>query len=370
MSNNILKDFVCKHPFEYMDVTHDGDYVCCPSWCPTNIRPKEGINFNSDTAKEIRKSVLDGSYKFCDHKICPSLSLLKKTKTKPYNFYTRKEFDKKYNIKSIEDIDNLEVYPEEILFGWDRSCNFKCPSCRVDLIPNAKVNSPYHKSKLKILEHIENKLGKGIKKILVTGSGDPFYSKIYRDFLINFNKDKFPNIENIQIITNGKMVNKKMWSQLNAAPYVKQMEISIDAGTKNTYENITRLGGNWDTLIDNLHFVKTIDSLDELIVSMVVSKHNYKEMVTFHNLIYDIFDKAPFWVSINYRQHVHWGTGKYTEEETKALQIFEPSHPEHEKFMAELGKLNKIIWSSLDENGHPTTGNVFAGHNFHHLTNE
>ena len=370
MSNNILKDYVCKHPFEYMDVNHDGDFVCCPSWCPTNIRPKTGISFNSQAAKEIRKSVLDGSYKFCDHKVCPSLNSLKETKAKPYNFYTREEFDKKYNIKSIEDVDNLEAYPEEILFGWDRSCNFKCPSCRVNLIPNDKIDSPLHKNKLQILEHIENKLGKGIKKILVTGSGDPFYSKIYRDFLINFDKTKFPNIENIQIITNGKMVNKKMWDQLNAAPYVKQMEISIDAGTKNTYENITRLGGNWDTLIDNLNFVKTIDSLDELIVSMVVSKYNYQEMITFYNLIYDIFDGAPFWVSINYRQQVYWYTGKYSEEETKSLQVFDPSHSEYEKFKIELQKLDKIIWSSLDENGMPSSGNVFANHNFHHITNE
>ena len=369
MSNNILKDYVCKHPFEYMDVTHDGDFVCCPSWCPTNIRPEEGINFNSDTAKEIRKSVLDGSYKFCNHQVCPSLNSILKTGFKPYNFYTREEFDEKFNITSIEDIDNLECYPEEILFGWDRSCNFKCPSCRVDLIPNSKVNSNYHKSKLAILEHIEKKLGKNIKKILVTGSGDPFYSNIYRDFLINFDKKKFPNIENIQIITNGKMVNKKMWSQLNAAPYVKQMEISIDAGTKNTYENITRLGGNWDTLIDNLNFVKTIDTLDELIVSMVVSKHNYKEMITFFCTIYDIFDGAPFWVSVNFRQHVHWGTGKYSEKETKALQVFEPTHPEHNEFKEELSKLIKLINNNLDSEGKPYRGNVFANHNFHHLEN-
>jgi len=370
VKTNILDKYVCKHPFEYMDVTKEKDFVCCPSWCPTNIRPKEGIDFNSPAAIQIRKSVFDGSYKFCNHSICPSLNQLLKYGKKPYNFYSKEEFKEKYNINSIEDIENINTFPSEILFGWDRSCNFKCPSCRVDLIANAKENSPAHLKKLEILKYIEDKLGTGIKKILVTGSGDPFYSKIYRDFLINFDINKFPNIENIQIITNGKMVNEQMWSKLNAAPYVKQMEISIDAGTKETYENITRLGGSWSTLIENLHFVKTINTLDELIVSMVVSEYNYREMCLFHDTIYDIFDEAPFYVTINYRQQVYWDTGKYTQQETEELQVHRPGHSEHSEFIQELKKLNSIIVSKLDEHGHPIKGNVFANHNFNHLIDE
>ena len=44
-----------------------------------------------------------------------------------------------------------------------------------------------------------------------------------------------------------------MWDSMpNVHKYVKSCEISIDAGTKDTYENKTRLGGNWENLMNNL----------------------------------------------------------------------------------------------------------------------
>ena len=42
-------------------------------------------------------------------------------------------------------------------------------------------------------------------------------------------------------------------------PYVHTCEISIDAGVKDTYENVTRLGGNWETLLKNLEFINPSD---------------------------------------------------------------------------------------------------------------
>jgi wyosine [tRNA(Phe)-imidazoG37] synthetase (radical SAM superfamily) len=351
-SKEVLNKYVCKHPFEYIDIQTDADYVCCPSWCPTNIRAGEDLDWNSSNAKDIRKSVVDGSYRHCKHEICPSLSSLLNTGLKPYNFYTKEEFEKKYDIKTVEDVDKFEKGPEEVLFGWDRSCNLKCPSCRINLIPNSKINSKEHKAKVDLLEVVENKLGPTLKKIVVTGSGDPFYSNIYRDFLLNFDKSKYPSLENIQIITNGKMLDKSLWDKLKAGPYIKQIEISIDAGTKETYENVTRLGGKWDKLLQNLEFISTIPTLSEVIISMVVSEKNYKEMDTFHTLISSIFKNSTFTLSINFRQHIHWGTGKYTEQEVYQMQVFNKEHKDFLPFMQELLKVNN---------------KQYVNHNFHHL---
>ena len=41
----------------------------------------------------------------------------------------------------------------------------------------------------------------------------------------------------------------------NIHRFVKSCEISIDGGTKDTYENKTRINGKWDELIDNLKFI-------------------------------------------------------------------------------------------------------------------
>lgn len=353
MSNkDILKKYVCTNPFKYIDIQGGGDFVCCPSWCGTNIREGNVMNWNSPNAIDIRKSVLDGTYRHCDHIVCPTLSELINNNSVPNNFIPIDNFKKHYNIETLDDVKNIQTSPEEILFGFDRSCNLKCPSCRLDLVPNDKIDSYEHKKKLEILNYIETNFAKSAKKLLITGSGDPFYSKIYRDYLQNFDETKYPNLEEIQIITNGKMLNEKMWNSLKSKRFIKTIEISIDAGTKETYENVTRLNGNWEVLMDNLRFISTIDSLNFMIVSMVVSELNYTEMETFYDKMIEIFRDSKFKLLINFRQHVYWGTGKYSEEDVNKMQVFNKTHSGYDHFIEELKKIH---------------GKEHVSHNFNHL---
>jgi MoaA/NifB/PqqE/SkfB family radical SAM enzyme len=350
---DILKKYVCTQPFRYIDIQDNGDFVCCPSWCSTNIRDGNEMNWMSDNAISVRKSVLDGSYSHCDHIVCPSLSNLINNGKPSGIFIPTERFKEIYNIETLEDVKNIKNTPEEILFGFDRSCNFKCPSCRLELIPNSKENSPEHERKLKILKYIEDNFAKSAKKLLITGSGDPFYSKIYREYLQNFDETKYPNIENIQIITNGKMLNEKMWNSLKAKKYIKSIEVSIDAGTKETYENVTRLNGDWDVLISNLKFMSTIPTINDMILSMVVSELNFTEMFTFYELINSIFDGKKYkTLSINFRQHIHWGTGKYSIKDVEKMQVFNPTHPKFRLFIDELKKIHN---------------KPYVSHNFNHL---
>ena len=357
-------------PFMYSDVQSISQFVCCPSWAPQTIRVHDDgrekwspidesddvmANWTSPQAQDIRKSVLDGTYKYCNHTICPRLNELINTGRKPYLFREIDEFREIYNIHTEEDITNYNTPPEEILFGFDRSCNLKCPSCRVNLIPNDDLESAEHKAKLHLLKSIEDNFASGLKRIMVTGSGDPFYSKIYRDYLINFDKTKYPNLEQLQIITNGNLLDEKLWNQMKATPYIKTIEISIDAASKDTYENKTRLNGNWDRLINNLKFLATQDNIiEEFVCSMVVSKQNYKEMQMFYELITNIFKNSNFkWgIAINYRQIVDWGT--YTPEDLKELQIFNEEHILFKEFLEELKKIHNL---------------KYVNHNFHHLIN-
>jgi len=336
-NKDILKKYVCEMPFMYSDVQWLSQFVCCPSWAPQSIRVYEDgrekwapidktddvmRNWTSPQAQDIRKSVLDGSYKYCNHKICPRLNMLP---------------------------------PEEILFGFDRSCNLKCPSCRVNLIPNDDLKSPEHKAKLHLLKSIEDNFGSGLKRIMITGSGDPFYSKIYRDYLINFDINKYPTLEQLQIITNGNLLDEKLWKQMKATPHIKVIEISVDASTKDTYENKTRLNGNWDKLINNLTFLATQGHIiEEFVCSMVVSKHNYKEMYMFYELITNIFKNSNFkWgLTISYRQIVDWGT--YSPEDLKELQVFNEDHILFKEFLKELKRIHNL---------------KHINHNFHHLIN-
>ena len=360
-----LTKYVCEEPFLYTDVHTHGQFVCCPAWGPPNIKvdidgtPNEKLfnesddvqrNWTSDTAYQIRKSVYDGSYSVCNHDLCPKLNQLKNSNIIPEKVLLKEDFEKKYNIRNLEDIKNFSTPPEEILFGFDRSCNLQCPSCRVSLVTNDNVESKAYKNKLHLLKSIEDSYGSNLKRILVTGSGDPFYSTIYRQYLQNFDKSKYPNLESLQIITNGVILNEKMWNSLKAAPYIKFIEISIDAGNKFTYENVTRLNGDWDRLISNLKFIATLDTIDDIVCSMVVSKNNYKEMKEFYNLITEIFKDCKGGLGINYRQIANWWT--YDLKQLKDLQVFEEEHSDFYDFLIELKKIHDL---------------PFVNHNFHHI---
>jgi sulfatase maturation enzyme AslB (radical SAM superfamily) len=365
--SDILKKYVCVSPFRYLDIQTSSQHICCPAWCSSNIRedsnsnttwnpitPDEDLlkNWNSKEIQAVRESVLDGSYKYCNHQVCPSLSSLINTGKPTAILIEKSKFEKLFNIRSLEDIKNYRGLPKEIVFGFDRSCNLKCPSCRDDLVPNDDVDSAEHNRKLILLRKIEESFASGLKKMLITGSGDPFYSKIYRDYLINFNENLYPNLENIQIITNGILLNEKMWMSLKAKKYIKVIEISIDAGNKDTYENVTRLNGDWDKLIENIKFLSTQTSIRHMTFSMVVSQYNYKEMIQLYNVINDIFKISQVGFAIHYRQLVRWPSGKYSIEEVNDISVFDRSHPLFNDFILELKKLNNL---------------EKVNHNFHHL---
>lgn len=361
-----LKKYVCKNPFTYLDIQPIGQWICCPSWAPTNIGGdappmQEDLlkDWQGSTVTDIRKSVLDGTYRHCDHKVCPSLSKLINTDEVPIEFIEKSEALKTFNITSLEDVENFQGLPEYILFGFDRSCNLKCPSCRNEQVPNDDVNSFAHKRKEYLLEQIETKFAANVKRLMITGSGDPFYSKLYRNYLIDFDPKKYPKLEEIQIITNGNLLNEKMWMSLGARKFIKRIEISVDAGTKDTYENITRLNGDWDRLISNIQYLSTQDSIEVFIVSMVVSEYNYKEMEDFYHTFNDIFSKSKIQLYIHYRQHVYWGTGAYSSAHVKAISVFEPEHEQHQQFLLELQKIHNK----------KTVSGATVGHNFHHLLN-
>lgn len=357
-----LKKYVCTQPFKYIDIQKDSQWVCCPSWCPSNIREQgnrgtdhtEDLlkNWQSPVAKDIRRSVMDGTYRHCDHKVCPSLSQLINTDVVPKNFLTKEQIGIDFGIQSNEDVDSFQGLPETALFGFDRSCNLKCPSCRPEMVQNSQPDSEDSKIKSFILESIEDKFSPSLKSIIVTGSGDPFYSRIFRDYLINFDASKYPNLKSIKVVSNGNLLNEKMWNSLKAREFINDIEISIDAGTQHTYENVTRLNGRWERLIENITFLSQQSTIEEMTLSMVVSKNNYQEMATFYELISGIFANSTIKYQINFRQIVYWSAGAYSEQEIRAISVFETDHADHDLFLQEIRKVGD---------------KPFVSHNFHHL---
>jgi hypothetical protein len=342
-----LKQYVCTVPFEALEIMESNNYMCCASWLtkelPNGVPIKE--LWNSNEAIDIRKSVMDGSYRYCDKTQCPFLSRLISLKNKTSG-----------PIIHVNDLsDEMKLYydeqsgivnkgPKIIQMSFDRSCNYKCPSCRVDMIV---ANSDKIKSVNLTIEEIEDAYSESIQTIYCSGTADPFASVSYRNYLRNFNPKKYPNLKSIHLHTNASLWNMEMWhSMTNIHPYVKSCEISIDAGTKDTYENITRLGGNWDNLISNLNFISTIEELESIKCSFVVQQSNYTEMVEFLNLMQSIFQNK---VKVFFGKITNWGT--FTDGQFRLLQIWASEHPEHKLFLEEFKKVatNPYVFHNMYE---------------------
>ena len=320
---------ICTTPFRYTDVFDDKQFLCCPGWLDVDISEGKSIreNFNSKKSQEIRKSILDGSYKYCDENQCPHLSAL-----------TQDKLDKRFVPKNDSTIKDFKLISEieSVGFSFDRSCNLQCPSCRVDLI---NYLGKERKSVDIKLEELDNEISKTVKRMYITGTADPFYSKSFRQFLINFEPSNYPMMESIHIHTNGILWTEQLWNRMNGIhPFVKSCEISIDAASKNTYENEVRIGGDWEVLMNQLKFIVNIPTINHFSFSFVVQDKNYKEMYDFYKLITDLTDGINKSISIFFNHIVNWGT--YTEEEFLIRDVANKSNELHSDFLLELKKIH------------------------------
>lgn len=360
-----LKRVICPAAFKDLMVFHEYTTVCCPEWYdldelkntyPEKFNTPKGNsplrvseiedssnllkNWNNKFHTDLRKSILDGDYRFCS-KTCPHINKLYDNPELEYSYLeSREEVEKKFGI----DLDNPT--PRLVYFNFDQSCNLKCPTCRTGAISNKDTaNGPAQT----LIESIERQLSPYVETLVITGSGDAFYTNTFREYLHNFDKNKYPKLKDIFLNTNGILWTPKMWEYVKAAhPYIKGTEWSVDAATKYTYENITRLNGKWDRLMENMDFVATQPNVKNLTFSFVVQEANYLEMVPFVELIMSKFKTKELLdvagpdeqsASIMFRSLQHWG--HQTKNWIKKRDIANPDHPKHKLLLEEIKKVHK-----------------------------
>ena len=358
----LLKNHICLQPFRHIELLKTNASLCCPTWLTKPLTYKRNENgefdydvWNSADAQEIRKSILDGSYKYCDKKLCPHLNTLLSTGVNNGMFVrvdkpTKEEviWGDGQTFFPFSDEDGIEIYnesnlktgPGSINFTFDRSCNLRCPSCRLETI----MEKPDEVKEIdKIIDFINSGYSRDCRRIVITGSGDPFASKSFRRFMFNFDPNQWPKLKTVYLVTNGKLFNKKNWDMMkNIQPYITEVEVSIDAGTKDTYENKTRIGGHWETLVENLKFISTIDTIESLRISFIVQKDNYMEMSLCADLIYNVFKERIQDRTSNKKTALFFGRiAKWTHMTDKDMEekdVANSSHPNHSDFIRHLKK--------------------------------
>jgi len=330
------KDLFCSNPFRRFIVSGRrlfrkrglnttpffrpaGDvFMCCNLKTPPignlQYQSTEEI-WNSKNAQEIRRSILDGSFKYCDHNGCPFLQTVSCE-------VQRREKVVDAELMNIikNELTILPYGPREINCGYDRSCNLSCPSCRTDIF----IESANKKEILEVQSKLENEALKEAHILTISGSGDPFGSPFHRRWLQTTSNGKMPHLKQILLHTNAQLWTPKMWSTIpkEKQKLIKSAIISIDATRTETY-SVNRRGGNFERLLENLEFISALRKhgpLEHVKISMLVQMNNFMEMPDFIRL-----GKRYNFDIVFFKKLINWGT--FSEEEYRDRAIHLREHP-------------------------------------------
>ncbi|HEX9059241.1 MAG TPA: radical SAM protein [Clostridia bacterium] len=224
----------------------------------------------------------------------------------------------------------LDVLPANYNLCYDETCNLKCPSCRkLNIVFN---HGEEYLRRLKIHKKVFNEIEKRgyeyVRRLQVTGSGDPFCSTIFQDLLFNFDARKYPMLS-FFIMTNGLLLTPEVWEKMSKIhSNIENIFISIDAATSGTYQKI-RVNGNFEKLCENIRFLgqKRLEGkLKYLQAALVVQKKNYKEMADFVKLVKSCnFDQAYFSTLDNWES---WDEDVYLDN-----AVCNETHPEYPELL-------------------------------------
>ncbi|MDE1900358.1 MAG: radical SAM protein [Alphaproteobacteria bacterium] len=309
-----LKTRFCMFPFTMLETTTSGEfYRCCPSYVPMPIGTMDAPDLqsvlNSPAAQAIRESILDGSFKYCSKLQCPVIG--------SRSLMSREE--------GLAKLAELGEYPEEVTFSHDASCNLSCPSCRTHRVVIPKDEQDKFDS---LSERLLVPLMNHAKRISICGSGDPFASIHFRNLLINYCKNASEKARKLALQTNGVLLDRKAWDAVGLDGHVKEILISIDAATEETYA-VVRRDGNFKRLHENLRFLSDMrraGAFDIFTTRFVVQQINFREMPEFVRQ-----GKALGVDCIQFSQLRNWGT--FSPEDYAGQSITAREHPEHQAFL-------------------------------------
>ncbi len=328
-AGELLTGRFCPNPFKQIDLEESGvAYTCCSSWLPTpmgNLKYRDLMElWNGDTMRRIRESIFDGSFRYCRHDRCPMIQ----TDVLP----TLEEAAKDPLFTEIISERRTEVKRPPIFLNLvnDRSCNLYCPSCRTERINH---NDDAKSGEIAAIQErlLEPYLSEPNDRhfiLSITGSGDPFASRVYRDLLYSLNGADFPNME-IALQTNGVLLTPRNWERMKGVhANISSIIISFDAATEETY-NVTRRGGHWPTLLENAHRMgelRAAGKVKKLRFDFVVQKANFREMPAFVELARSLGADQVYFSRL-----IDWGT--WPKDRFMDQCVWEPGHPLREEFL-------------------------------------
>ncbi|MEA2236371.1 MAG: hypothetical protein QOC81_1095 [Thermoanaerobaculia bacterium] len=352
-----LRGRFCSRPFEVLVSTQStgwnaetstteqimgASYLCdCAAWLPfiagnvVDAASPDDV-WNSEGAQEIRRSVLDGDYSYCSRTLCPMIA---------NNNLPRTEEVSSPRLRAIIDEHKtiLDDGPRLIALGHDSSCNLACPSCRVDIVmANRAQNDRLDRARDTVILPLLRNREVGLH---LTAWGDPFASRHYRSILEALRDHDFDGVK-LSILTNGLGLTKNIWESMpHLREKIVELRVSVDAATKETYENVRR-PGRWEVITENLRVMGEINSAGTFVrnrqhgivlpgtddaisfsLAFVVQSANFREMPAFVRLAEEV--NADSVIFQRYYSFGHEGSAAFCSKDVASA-----AHPEHSELQA------------------------------------
>lgn len=291
-----MKKMDCMLGMHQIDFQPNGDLnPCCYAWFPViigNILGETSVSkeWDSYKARIAKLSLVNKTYALCTT-VCPRI-----IRAYPPEYYPLEYADLDYSNKG----DNYIRSPK---FAFDRACNLKCESCRKEDI----TTKCEEKNVSEIVAKIKEEVMPYAEDTFFAADGEVLYSKRYRELWINNSGVKR---KKILVKTNGLLFNEKNWELLEQGYEQIDLHVSIDAASKETFEQVRR-GGKWEILVRNMEFAAKLrkeKKLREFCIFFVVQQKNYLECKEFIHL-----GKQWGVDAVVFARVYNWGT--YTEEE-------------------------------------------------------
>lgn len=286
----------------------------------------EGEMWTGEDWKEFRKSVTDGSFRYCQKNQCPNIVS---------GWLPKKKDIVDENLFNLVNGDTDIVMPlDELHLSYDGHCNLKCPSCRLEYRTNNQAQNLQFD---RLYEKNIKDLVKCAKHLCLSGCGEALISPHSRSILKSLSPGEYPELE-VELRTNMTVLNRKTWEELGEGrKCVKHIAASIDSCTKANFEKI-RYPAKWDTVLDNLKFVQELRKNGEIEMfefHVVVQKDNVNELVDIVKLAMSLdADCVTFSRLINWRN--------IPEEEYHEINPFWPDNELHSLLIEQWNSLIKL----------------------------
>jgi hypothetical protein len=193
-----------------------------------------------------------------------------------------------------------------------------------------------------------------VRRLYVTGAGDPFASPLYWSFLKSLHLHALHPKLTIFLHTNGLLFDSDHWIEMGfaARSRVTEVGISVDAATEDTYRFIR--GASWKRLWDNVGFINRLQGTPEAMTGQpimlgmfyTVQARNFRELIPFARMA---FAHKASWISVTALRN--WGT--FTAADYLARAVHLPGHPDYAEFRRviadpELTRDRRINMDSFD----------------------